>query len=82
MIAADPAKYGFLQDRIESPELTGHAIWALLQDPELAMLSGETLIGAELAAKYGITNPDGHQPPSCRDLHGIAPLRPYPLIVR
>lgn len=81
MIAADPAKYGHLHEQIESPEFTGHVIWALYNDPKLLARSGETLIGAEAARDYGITDEDGRQPPSCRS-HGIAPHRHHGLVIR
>jgi NAD(P)-dependent dehydrogenase (short-subunit alcohol dehydrogenase family) len=56
IVAADPAKLGHVLDSAESPELTGHIIWALYNDPDLIDLSGRTLIGAELAAKYAIAD--------------------------
>ena len=50
-------------------------------DPDLAELSGHTVIGAELAQRYGITDEDGRQPPSHREMLG-APREPSPVIVR
>jgi NAD(P)-dependent dehydrogenase (short-subunit alcohol dehydrogenase family) len=82
VIASDPDKYNYLWDRVESPEFTGHVIWALLKDPKLAELSGQTVIGAEMAVKYGFTDVEGRQPPSYRDTHNIAPRVQYPNIVR
>lgn len=82
MIAADPDKYGHLPAVLEPPEFTGEVIWALANDPELATLSGQTLIGAELGRKYGVTRPDGSSPPSARDTHKVAPREQYPLIIR
>ena len=82
MIDADPKKFGYLRDQLETPEFTGHLIWALYNDPELAQLSGKTLIGAELAVKYGITDKDGRQPPSYRDTHNVVPHEHHPLIIR
>ena len=38
----------------ETPELTGHLIWALFNDPDLMDKSGQTWIGAELAREYDI----------------------------
>jgi NAD(P)-dependent dehydrogenase (short-subunit alcohol dehydrogenase family) len=73
IVATAPQKLAHILDNAESPELTGHVIWALYNDPDLMALSGRTLIGAELAAGYGITDDDGRQPPSCRELHGIHP---------
>lgn len=82
IIAADPGKYGYLRDQIETPEFTGHVIWALYNDPALMERSGETVIGAEMAREYGITDAGGRQPPSYRDTHGVAPHRHYPNIIR
>ena len=42
--------------------LTGHLIWALFNDPDRMDKSGQTLIGAELAAEYGITDDGGRVP--------------------
>lgn len=82
MIADDPEKFGYLREQIETPEFTGHVIWGLYNDPELAKLNGETLIGAELAVKYGITDAEGRQPPSYRDTHKVVPHSHYPLVIR
>jgi NAD(P)-dependent dehydrogenase (short-subunit alcohol dehydrogenase family) len=65
----------------ETPEFTGHLINALFHDPELAGLSGHTVIGAELAQRYGLTDEDGRQPPSHREMLG-APREPSSAIVR
>lgn len=82
IIAADPEKYGYLNDQIETPEFTGHVIWALYNDPALAELSGQTIIGAEAAVRYGIKDEGGRQPPSYRDTHKVAPHVHHPLIIR
>jgi hypothetical protein len=55
-VAADPGKFGHVLDNAETPELTGHIIWELYNDPDLMELSGRTLVGAELAAKYRIAD--------------------------
>jgi len=81
MIEAAPDKLGYLRDQLETPEFTGHVIWGLYNDPDLAELSGKTLIGAEMGIKYGITEEGGRQPPSCRE-HGITPVEYHPQIVR
>jgi NAD(P)-dependent dehydrogenase (short-subunit alcohol dehydrogenase family) len=73
IIARSPEKFGHILESAETPELTGHVIWALYSDPDLMSLSGQTLIGAELAVKYGITDEGGRQPPSYRDLFGVHP---------
>jgi NAD(P)-dependent dehydrogenase (short-subunit alcohol dehydrogenase family) len=82
VIASDEAKYGYLWDRVESPEFTGHVVWALFNDPALAEHSGQTVIGAEMAVKYGITDDGGRQPPSYRDTHKIEPRVQFPNIIR
>ena len=73
IIASKPDKFGHILDSAETPELTGHVIWALYNDPELMSISGQTLIGAELAVKYDITDDGGRQPPSYRDLFDVHP---------
>jgi NAD(P)-dependent dehydrogenase (short-subunit alcohol dehydrogenase family) len=73
IVAAAPEKLGHILANAETPELTGHVIWALYNDPELMEFSGRTLIGAELAARYGIKDDNDRQPPSCRDLYGVHP---------
>jgi len=82
LIASDRAKYAYLEDVVETPELTGHVIWALSQDPKLASLSGQTLIGAELATNFGIKDANGRQPPSYRDLYDLEPHAQYSRIIR
>src|SRR5215831_2687943 len=82
MIANQPKKYGALADSAETPEFTGHVIWALSQDPTVMELSGQTVIGAEMAIKYGIRDSNGRQPPSYRDTHKVVPRVQYPNIIR
>lgn len=82
MIAADPAKYGALLNTTESPEFTGHVIWALYNDPDVMSLSGQTVIGAEMARKYGFTDEGGRRPPSYRDTYKVEPRIQYPHIIR
>ncbi len=73
VIASDPVKFAPLAAMSETPEFTGHIIWALYNDPRRMERSGQTVIGAELAAEYGITEAGGRQPPSYRDTHGVVP---------
>jgi NAD(P)-dependent dehydrogenase (short-subunit alcohol dehydrogenase family) len=82
IIASDPARFGRLEETTETPEFTGHVIWAMYNDPELMQMSGKTLIGAELGAQYGIRDRDGRQPTSYRDTHKVVPREQYPLIIR
>jgi NAD(P)-dependent dehydrogenase (short-subunit alcohol dehydrogenase family) len=82
IIAGNPEKFGHILQTAETPELTGHVIWALHQDPKLMDVSGQTLIGAELALDYGIKDDEDRQPPSFRDLFGVHPHRQYPHTMR
>jgi len=68
-------------EHAETPEFTGNLIDALHHDPDLGELSGQTLIGAELAERYGITDEAGRRPPSHRELLG-APRTPSSVVVR
>jgi NAD(P)-dependent dehydrogenase (short-subunit alcohol dehydrogenase family) len=82
VIDSDPEKYGHLTEVTETPEFTGHVIWGLFQDPDLMNLSGQTVIGAEMAEKYGIRDEGGRQPSSYRDTHKVEPHVQYPNIIR
>lgn len=68
-------------EHAETPEFTGHLVDALYADPDLAELSGHTLIGAELAARYGITEEGGRRPPSHREMLG-SPREPSSVVLR
>ncbi|MDT5137263.1 MAG: hypothetical protein QOD58_1525, partial [Mycobacterium sp.] len=67
-------------EHAETPEFTGYLIDALYGDADLGGLSGQTLIGAELAERYGITDEGGRRPPSHRHL-GM-PREPSTVVVR
>lgn len=82
MIDADPARFGHLPDSLETPAFTGHIVWALYNDPDLMALSGQTVVGAEMGARYAILDRGGKRPPSVRDTHGIAPRAFYPNVIR
>jgi NAD(P)-dependent dehydrogenase (short-subunit alcohol dehydrogenase family) len=82
VIASDPEKYGYLLNTSESPTFTGHVIWALHSDPDVMALSGQTVIGAEMARKYGFTDEGGRQPPSYRDTYNVAPRIQYSHVIR
>ncbi len=64
----------YLDDIAETPEFTGHLIAALAADPDVLAVSGRTLIGAEAARQYGITDRDGRHPPSVRELMSVQPV--------
>lgn len=68
-------------DHAETPQFTGRLIDALYRDPELTTLSGHTVIGAELAHRYGITDDGGRRPPSHREALG-SPREPSDVVVR
>ncbi len=82
IIAGNPDKFGHILATAETPELTGHVIWALYNDPDVMTVSGQTLIGAELAVKYGITDEDGRQPPSYRELFDVHPVQQQAHVMR
>ncbi|MYM62823.1 SDR family NAD(P)-dependent oxidoreductase [Pseudomaricurvus sp. HS19] len=81
LIESDREKYGYLESVTETPEFTGHVIWGLYNDPDLMSVSGETVIGAEMAVKYGFTDSDGRQPRSCRE-NGVEPRVQHPYTIR
>jgi len=80
-VAERPDQYAHFAAVGETPHFTGHLIDALARDPELATLSGQTLIGAELAQRYNITDAGNKTPPSYRDMLG-APRLAHPAVVR
>jgi NAD(P)-dependent dehydrogenase (short-subunit alcohol dehydrogenase family) len=80
-LAERPDQYEGFAAVAETPRFTGRLIAALAADPELQTLNGQTLIGAELAGRYNLTDEGGKQPPSYRDMLG-APRVPHPAIVR
>jgi NAD(P)-dependent dehydrogenase (short-subunit alcohol dehydrogenase family) len=80
-LAERPDQYEGFAAVAETPHFTGRLIAALASDVALAELSGQTLIGAELAQRYGLVDAGGKQPPSYREMLG-APRVPHPAIVR
>jgi NAD(P)-dependent dehydrogenase (short-subunit alcohol dehydrogenase family) len=82
IIAGNPEKFGHILQSAETPELTGHVIWALYNDADLMDVSGQTLIGAELARKYGIADEDGRHPPSYRELYDVHPQQQCAHVMR
>lgn len=50
--------------RTESPRYLGRAVAALAADPQAMAWSGQVLLVAELAQRYGFTDLDGRQPPA------------------
>jgi NAD(P)-dependent dehydrogenase (short-subunit alcohol dehydrogenase family) len=68
-------------EHAETPEFTGRLIDALYRGPELVTLTGHTVIAAELADRYGLTDEGGRRPPSHRETLG-APREPSTVVVR
>jgi NAD(P)-dependent dehydrogenase (short-subunit alcohol dehydrogenase family) len=54
----------------ETPQFNGRVMHALLNDPQLMTLSGQTLITAEIAAGYDVSEDGGRQPPTHRAMLG------------
>ncbi|MCF6386232.1 SDR family NAD(P)-dependent oxidoreductase [Mycobacterium sp. MBM] len=79
--AGNPDALAATAAHAETPEFTGHVIDALFADPELAQLSGRTLIAAEVATRYGLTDDGGRRPPSHREMLG-SPREPSTVIIR
>src|SRR6478735_3334505 len=82
IIASKPEKFRHILDTAETPELTGHVIWELYQDSDLMNVSGQTLIGAELAMKYGISFEMRRHPPSYRNLYDVHPQQQCAHVMR
>ncbi len=61
----------------ETPQFNGRIIFALANDPTAMEKSGQTLVTAELADEYNITDEGGKHPPSYRDQLG-EPRIPHP----
>jgi NAD(P)-dependent dehydrogenase (short-subunit alcohol dehydrogenase family) len=79
LVAADPVRFAGVLETCETPEYTGHIVWALYNDPELMELTGQSMIGVELADRYGLTDEGGRRPPNMRQTQGVAPHRqPWP----
>lgn len=72
-----PEQYEEFLRQGETPQFNGRIIFALARDPQLMSLSGQTLISAEVAPRYGITEAGGRVPPSYRQMLG-SPRVPHP----
>jgi len=72
-----PGQYEEFLRQGETPQFNGRIIHALACDPQLMSLSGQTLISAEAARRFQITEAGGREPPSYRELLG-APRAPHP----
>ncbi|MBN8484954.1 MAG: SDR family NAD(P)-dependent oxidoreductase [Sphingomonadales bacterium] len=65
----NPEQYEGFIDAAENPEFTAHIIDAISKAPNRDELSGQTLIGAEIAKELGVTD-RGKEKPSYRDMLG------------
>lgn len=66
---ANPEQYEAFIASAENPEFTAHIVDAIGRAPNREALSGQTLIGAEIARELGITD-RGAERPSYRDMLG------------
>ncbi len=65
----NPEQYEGFMAMAENPEFTGHILDAILAAPNRAELSGQTLVGAEIARELDITD-RGKDRPSHREMLG------------
>ncbi len=80
LIAAEvhPEQYKDFMEMAETPQFTGHILYAIATDPNAQEISGHTLIGAEVSKdRYQMTDTNGKQPPSHRGMLG-SPNDPNP----
>lgn len=79
-LAEHPEQYEKFMVSAETPEFNGRIIAAIHADPARSDLNGQTLISAEIAERYGLTDAGGRVPPSYRAMLGD-PRIPHPAIV-
>lgn len=65
----NPEQYEGFIEAAENPEFTAHIIDAIAAAPDRDELSGQTLIGAEIAKELGVTD-RGKEKPSYREMLG------------
>jgi NAD(P)-dependent dehydrogenase (short-subunit alcohol dehydrogenase family) len=82
MMAAMPERFEHLKGMLEPVDYTGHLAWAIYHDVGMMRFNGRTIIGAEVGREYGITDEDGHYPPSVRDGTGASPPEYSPYKVK
>jgi len=81
-IKEHPETYGQLAEMAETPDYTGHIIAAMADDADIMSLTGQTVIGAEIAPdRYGLTDAGGKKPMSHRPFLGD-PRVAHPAIIR
>jgi NAD(P)-dependent dehydrogenase (short-subunit alcohol dehydrogenase family) len=74
---ARPDQYTQFLQQAETPRFNGQVIYSLASDSQVMRFNGQTVITAEIAREYGITEQDGRQPPSYREMLGN-PRVPHP----
>lgn len=79
-LAEHPDQYEQFMAEAETPEFNGRIIAAIYADAVRVELNGRTLISAEIAERYGITEAGGRRPPSYRAILGD-PRIPHSAIV-
>jgi NAD(P)-dependent dehydrogenase (short-subunit alcohol dehydrogenase family) len=79
-VAEYPDQYAKIMETAETPEFNGRVILAIHDDPEREKLNGQTLITAEMAQHYGLTEEGGRVPPSYRGKLG-EPRIAHPAII-
>ncbi|AXB80310.1 SDR family NAD(P)-dependent oxidoreductase [Novosphingobium sp. P6W] len=79
-LAEHPEQYEKFMADAETPEFNGRVLAAIQADPDREALNGQTLITAEIAARYGITEAAGRSPRSYRAMLGD-PRIAHPAIV-
>jgi NAD(P)-dependent dehydrogenase (short-subunit alcohol dehydrogenase family) len=81
-IKEHPEIYGQLAEMAETPDYTGHIIAAMADDADIMSLTGQTVIGAEIAPdRYGLTDAGGKKPISHRPFLGD-PRVAHPAVIR
>jgi NAD(P)-dependent dehydrogenase (short-subunit alcohol dehydrogenase family) len=70
----NPEQYEGFIESAENPEFTAHILNAIDQAANRDELSGQTLIGAEIAAALGVTD-RGKERPSYREMLGNPPVK-------
>lgn len=70
----NPEQYEGFIETAENPEFTAHILDAIDKAPNRDALSGNTLIGAEIAKELGVTD-KGNERPSYREMLGNPPVK-------
>lgn len=80
LIAAEvhPEQYTEFMQTAETPNFTGHILYAIASDSNASEINGHTLVGAEVAKdRYQLKDRGDKQPPSYREMLG-SPNAPNP----